>query len=259
MKRERKNVMRLASLLFTGTVCALALTAQTFEFRSVVQPGSVIAGHRFSDLTSIGGVAINDNGEFAFMATFVDEEGPGAALFTSQRIVVRSGDAIDGKPILFFPKYAGIAINKAGQVAFEAEYLESQGPRSRETGIFVDNHLAVAGLYGPVPFSLTDDGRVELERPTRAQQAPASQRKPSLLDRVGIKPPKLPNNVPVTIAPEPQGPQHQAMGRPPLASPALFEGISVNRRGEVLIPVNLVPRGFMLLLGTHTSVAPGRR
>jgi hypothetical protein len=245
--------MKLATLLFTGTLCALALTAQTptYEFRSVVQPGSVIAGHRFTDLTSIGNVAINDNGEFAFMATFLDEEGPRSAVFTSQRIVARQGDVVDGKPIFFFPKYGGIAINKSGQVAFEAEYLETRDPGGRETGIFVDNRLAVPGLYGPVSFSLTDDGRVELERPTRAQQAPASQRKPGLLDRMSIKPPRLPNNVPVTIAPEPQRPPRQSMGRPPLtASPALFDEMRVNKRGEVLIPVNLVPRGFMLLLGT---------
>lgn len=254
--------MRLASLLLTGTVCASALTAQPapFQFRSAVEPGSTIAGHRFTDLTSIGSVALNDEGEFAFMATFLDGEDPRTVVFTSRRIVVAEGDVIDGKPIFFFPRYAGVAINKAGQVAFEAEYLETTGSERRQVGIFVEKRLAVPGLNAPVSFSLSDDGRVELERPTRSQQAQDQKKKPGLLDRIRIRPLKLPNDVPVSIAPEPQRPPHQAVPRPPLeAELSLFDSKAVNGRGEVVIPINLEPRGFMLLIGTPTSGASERR
>lgn len=252
--------MRFKSILFTATMCASALTAQTpaFQFRSVVQPGTTIAGHRFDDLTYIQSVALNDNGEFAFMAAFVDGLDSRTAVFTSRRIVVSEGDVIDGKSIFFFPMYAGVAINKAGQVAFEAEYLETPGSERRQVGIFVENRLAVPGLSAPVSFSLLDDGRVELERPTRSQP-PDQQKKPGLLGRIRIRP-KLANDAPVSIAPEPQRPPHQAVERPPLvAELSLFESKAINGRGEVLFPINLSPSGFMLLIATPGSGASERR
>jgi hypothetical protein len=250
-------------LLPAALLASLSLRAQTFEFRPVVQPGLTIAGHRFTEDTAIVEAAINDNGEFAFIATFAEDDGPHTAVFTSQRIVARQDDVIDAKFIASFPPHAGVALNTAGQVAFEAVYTENRDARGLgEIGIFVENRLAVhmPRLYGPVAFSLTDDGRVELKQQTPPRQAPASQQKQGLLDRIRIKPPRLPNDVPVTVAPEPPAQPHQSAPRAQLVNPlSPFDVMCVNRRGEVLIPVNLVPRGFMLLLGTPIAAVSGRR
>jgi hypothetical protein len=252
-----KTMIRYLTILALTVLASASAQPIAFEFRAVVQPGSTIAGHRFTEDTAIAEAAINDADEVAFIATFAEDDGPHTAVFTSQRIVAMQDDVIDGKYIASFPPHGGVAINRGGQVAFEAVYTETQDARGLgEIGIFVENRLAVhmPRLYGPVAFSLTDDGRVELKQQTPARQA--SQQKQGLLDRIRIKPPKLPNDAPVTFEPEPQA--HQSASRPPLAGPlSPFDAMCVNRHGDVLIPVNLVPRGFMLLLGTRQ--ASGRR
>jgi hypothetical protein len=254
--------LRIPALALTALASASAQPT-AFEFRAVVAPGSTIAGHRFTEDTAIAEAAINDADEVAFIATFIEDDGPHTAVFTSQRIVARQDDVIDGKYIASFPPHGGVAINRAGQVAFAAVYTESLDERGLgEIGIFVENRLAVhmPRLYGPVAFSLSDDGRVELKQQTPARQATASQQKQGLLDRIRIKPPRLPNDVPVTVAPEPSAQPHQSAPRPQLVNPlSPFEVMCVNRRGDVLIPVNLAPRGFMLLLGTPAPQASGRR
>ncbi len=256
--------MRLASLMFTATLCASALNAQTptFEFRPLAQPGVSIGSHVFTADTVILDAALSDAGEIAFIARFNKDDGPHTAVFTSKRIVASDDDVIDGKYIASFPPHGGVAINKAGQVAFEAVYTESRDARGLgEIGIFVENRLAVhrPRVDGPVAFSLNDDGQVLLRGQPSSATA-ASPQKQSVLDRIRVRPPRLPLGAQIDVAPKPPKPAQRTQERPPLVSAlSPFDVMCVNGRGEVLIPVNLVPRGFILLLGTPTAGASGGR
>ena len=117
-----------AMILVTALALSPAVKAQVrFEYRTVLQPGAVIAGHELTPQTVIGSAAINDNGEAVFVAS-----GPGLpAVFTLHRIVARQGDIIDGKFITLLAHDARIAINNAGQVAWEAWYADDSAPRAQ--------------------------------------------------------------------------------------------------------------------------------
>jgi hypothetical protein len=169
-----KNIMQLfisAALLLSPTVEGQQTTqpeasAPAFDFRSVVEPGTTIDGHTFTPDTIFGSVALNDQGDFAFIAHWnspTEQE----ALFTSRGIVARTGDVIDGHYINAIPMDAKIAINNLGQIAFEANFSE-QPPdssfRSVVRGVFLDNHLVLTPFLNPVDFDLADDGRFVSEQ-----------------------------------------------------------------------------------------------
>jgi len=169
-----KNIMQLfisAALLLSPTVEGQQTTqpeasAPAFDFRSVVEPGMTIDGHTFTPDTIFGSVALNDQGDFAFIAHWnspTEQE----ALFTARGIVARTGDVIDGHYINAIPLDAKIAINNLGQVAFEANFSE-QPPdssfRSVVRGVFLDNHLVLKPFLNPVDFDLANDGRFVSEQ-----------------------------------------------------------------------------------------------
>jgi hypothetical protein len=123
-------------------------------------------------------------------------------------------------------------------------------------GLFVDNHFALrlTTTNENDPFTLTEDGQVLLKDETRASaMSPAPPaKKPGLLDRVKINPLKLPKGPTIGLGPDPSRPQPAAPrngARPPLADDPLAL-MRANRRGQLLIPVNLPGQGFMLLLAT---------
>jgi hypothetical protein len=246
----------LICLIATALLASTGARAQTiaFDFRAVVQPGTVIGGHTFTQATTLGNVALNDAGEIAFVAS---EPGQPPAVFTSRRIVARAGDVIGGKAIVLLPLSAILAINNAGQVAFVASYADPKAASGR--GIFVDDHLV---LIAPPnadlsALTLTDDGRIVAQNPGAAP-APKSTASPSaipdILRSIPVKPPK---GFPISLPPIPNKPNRRepnnqrqvACERPPLP---LFP---VNHRGQVLIPVNFGKGGFLLLLGTPVGSA----
>ena len=172
-------------------ITALALSAVKaqpsagYVFRTVAQPGSIIGGRTFTEKTIIGSAALNDVAEVAFVAS-VPSPLPIAvfAVFTSRRIVAREGDVIGGKHILLIPPDAILAINNAGQVAYEAWYADTRemalsgDPSGR--GIFVDDHLASDAVFDAhghaAPFIFTDDGRIVLQNSVFLQRSPISNR-----------------------------------------------------------------------------------
>jgi hypothetical protein len=239
-----------AMILVTALALSPAVKAQVrFEYRTVLQPGAVIAGHELPPQTVIGSAATNDNGEAVFVAS-----GPGLpAVFTLHRIVARQGDIIDGKFITLLVADARIAINNAGQVAWEAWYADDKNTaasgEASGRGIFVDSRLVFTVPWNAEfqPFTLGDDGRLVISRERPAEAKASPQAGPDILNRIRIRPPK---DSPVGIAPAPPNrPQRAAKEK---AAPALAP-FAVNHRGQVLIPVNFAGGGFLLLLGTPSA------
>ncbi len=162
-----ENMKRLIQLLPAVLLACLNGFAQqptfAFTFSVIAQPGMVIGGHTFTPKTTIDSVALNDAGEVAFIARWASgNNNEHAAIFTSQRLVVSEGDVVEGKFIALIAKNAGIAINFAGQVAYEAWYTTSKEEVVDGTlGIFIDNHLAFTpNNLTHTDFLLTDDGWV---------------------------------------------------------------------------------------------------
>lgn len=259
--------MRNTSFLFiTALLSPTGIWAQfqtsAFDFRAIAKPGVTVGSHNFTTYTTISGAALNDAGEVAFAAQYGDSPSPdNAGVFTSKRIVARQGDAVGGKYIVLIPIDTVLAINNAGQVAFEAWYADTReiagAGEASGLGIFVENRLAMS----PAPdssnvlpaFTLTEDGQVLLKETTRQVSAPAQAPKaPGILGRVRIKPP---GGLPISIA---LGPARQS--RPPIHGAAPPEGthpaaqlFPMNHGGQILIPVNFKDGGFLLLLGTPAA------
>jgi hypothetical protein len=244
-------VFLLTALALSPAVNPLAGQARQpstrFAFRTVAQPGTIIGGRTFTRETVIGSAALNDAAEVAFVAS---EPSPLPiavfAVFTSRRIVAREGDVIGGKYILLIPPDAILAINNAGQVAYEAWYADTKemalsgDPSGR--GIFVDDHLASDAVFdargNAAAFVFTDDGRIVFEH-----QGPASPAPKNTPARIRLKLPR--DSVSVTA-----GERRPAERKPSaLESPALAP-FPKNHRGQILVPVNFDSGGFLLLLGT---------
>jgi hypothetical protein len=252
-------------LLPAALLVALTLNAQQptpiYDLRPIIVPSTVIDGQPLNSCSDIGTATINDAGDVAFSA-YCD----GPKIFTSHRVVVSQGDEIDGKFISILPIDSPIAINNRRQVAFEAWYADSkesaQAAGWSSLGIFIDNHLAltVPSNIPSASLTLTDDGRVLLNEqqsasptPISTTVPPAQPKKGGLLDRLQIK---LPKNLPVGIGPNKpqQAPSAAAHGEKPEPGPvpALYL-LRANARGQVVIPVNLGPRGFVILLATPVT------
>jgi hypothetical protein len=246
-------------ILVTALALPTAVKAQQpstrYAFHTVAQPGTIIGGRTFTRETIIGSAALNDSAEVAFVAS---EPSPLPiavfAVFTSRRVVAREGDVVGGKYIALIPADAILAINNAGQVAYEAWYADTRemavsgDPSGR--GIFVDDHLASDAVFdahgNAAPFIFTDDGRIVLQNPG---PAPASV-KGTLPARIRLK---LPNNTGVSITPPPGDARRPAPRKQSVEHPALTP-FPMNHHGQILIPVNFNSGGFFLLLGT-----PGAR
>jgi len=136
--------------------------------------------------------------------------------------------------------------------------------RSRQwnLGIFIDNHFVstVPSDKTPTSLTLTDDGRVVVNEQQRASAtpvptalSPVQQKKGGLLDRLQVK---VPKNLPVGIDPSKpqQAPSAAAHGEKPEPGPVpALSLLRANARGQVVLPVNLGPRGFVILLATPVT------
>jgi hypothetical protein len=250
MKNTLLHLTAIASLAVTGA--GAQSTTSAFDFRALVKPGTIIGGHVFTLESTIGNAVLNDSGEAAFVASEPWPQSP--AVFTPRRMVARQGDLVDGRYIVLLPADAILAINNAGQVAYEAWFADTKemadSGEASGRGIFVEDHLASDAVFdahgNASPFTLTEDGRIVIQRPGSVR-APSSL-KSGVLDRIHIKPPTgSPFSIPPNLIPanrQQQNPR-QSLGEHP-ALP-LFP---TNHRGQVLIPVNFKNGGCLLLLGT---------
>jgi len=248
----------VTTVVFTALCAHAALGAEpAFDFKSLAKPGVSIGGHAFSSRASVGNVALNNAGEAAFIV--YDGDGPeSGAVYTSKRIVAKSGDAMGGKIVMSIPPGSHVAVNDAGQVAFEAWYADNKQVATAGAfsglGVFVGDHLVLKTSLGekeaPPTFALAEDGQVSLADTARTPEAPvqpAQKSSGSMLDRVRVK---IPKGLPVTIAQGPGRPNHPQAGAP---APSMRKDeplFPTNRHGEILVPVNLHEGGFLLLLGT---------
>lgn len=250
------------SLLVTAFLSCSGVWAQpatsVFDLRPVAQPGMTIAGRTLDRNVTIYGAAINDVEEIAFTAC-LDEKTANAAVFTSKRIVARRGDVFDGKTLMNIRLDSTVAINRAGQVMYQAYFGDTPEIAARGEysglGLFVDNHLTIRLTTSNEndSFSLTDDGQVlpMRESPTSPAGVPPAQKKPGLLDRVRISPLRLPKGPTVGIGPDSTKPQPSARyGARPALADDLLSPLQPNRLGQVLIPANIPGQGFILLLAT---------
>ncbi len=252
--------MRIVTFVLSFASFAAALEAQpaSFDFKALAKPGASIGGHEFGTRASVGSVALNNTGEAAFAA--YDGDGPDAgAVFTSRRIVAKPGDALGGKIVMSIPRGVHVAINDAGQVAFEAWYADNRQVANAGAysglGIFVGEQLVLKTALGdkeaPPAFTLAEDGQVSLADAARTAEVPVqTPAKPSggMFDRVHIK---LPKGLPVTIAQGQAKPHPAQAGVLPVPPVQKEEPLfPTNRHGEILIPVNFKEGGFLLLFGT---------
>ena len=245
----------VTAVLFTASCAFVALGAEppSFDFKALAKPGASIAGHTFGSRASVGNAALNNAGEAAFVV--YDGDGPeSGAVYTSKRVVAKTGDAMGGKIVMSIPQGAHVAVNDAGQVAFEAWYADNKQVATAGAfsglGIFVGDQLVLKTSLGeketPPSFTLGEDGQVSLgeaARPDIPVQAPKSSG--GVLDRVRVK---MPRGLPVTIA-QGQAKRPAQGGVVPIARKE-EPPFPTNRHGEILVPVNLHEGGFLLLLGT---------
>lgn len=242
--------------LITALTLSPAVKAQQprarYAFRTVAQPGSSVAGRTFTEKTIIGSAVLNDVTEIAFVAS---EPSPLPiavfTVFTSRRVVAREGDVIGGKHILLIPPDAILAINNAGQVAYEAWYADTKemaasgDPSGR--GIFVDDHLASDAVFdargNALPFIFTDDGRIVIENPHASPVFPSPKNAPA---RIRLKLPR--ESVDITTGVNRPAQRKQAAVEHPALVP-----FPMNHRGQIVIPVNFDGGGFLLLVGTPST------
>jgi hypothetical protein len=248
--------MRPKTFFFlTGLIAALTLNAQpstpAYDFRAIVQPGMIIGGHAFSPDTVVDSASLNEAGEVAFLCHWRENGDVIGGVFTSHRLVVRQGEIFDdGTYLVIFPEHATVAINAAGSVAYVGQYAGKDADGAY--GIFIERRLALGPLYldPPIPFTLTDDGRVLLTHATTAKSA--AQKRPGVLDRVQIRMPKMPKDVPVAISPSRNTPVKSAPVLPIRGERPPFPVMAANHSGQQVILVKLAPSGFFLLLATPT-------
>ena len=244
--------MKIITPVFLIAALALSPAANAqqprYAFRAVAQPGTIIAGRTFTRETVIGSAALSDAGDVAFVAKEPSPR-PIVAVFTSRRIVAKEGDVIGGKYIVLIPPDAILAINNAGQVAYEAWYADSWQRASAMDysgrGIFVDDHLASDAAFdargNALPFIFTDDGRIVFEH-----QGPASPSPKNTPARLRLKLPK--ESVDITT-----GTNRPAERKPSPAARPLLTPFPMNHHGQIVIPVNFGNEGFLLLLGTPST------
>jgi hypothetical protein len=209
-----------------------------YDFRAIVQSGTVIGGQMLGNCVSLESPVLNDLGDVAFTA-YCDSRG---RWFTSHRIVATTGEHIDGK--LIQSLFSGpIAIDNHGRVLYEAFFSDTGNDtlESWHEGLFLDRHLVSIVTYDaadkPYSYGLTDDGRIiaEIDSPQITQPKTHSVEK----------------GKPISCPGDRGSASHSHPSRPtaPEVTAALFP-LASNRCGQFLIPVELSPSEPLLLLAS---------
>ena len=161
-----KKMIILALALLVPAIAAAQQNVQP-QPQPANSPKTLIAGstddaRSLNPNAVIDVVTVNDAGEVAFIAHWTEGNVERTGVFTSKRTVVREGDLIGDKSIAHII-VSSLAINHAGQVAYEAGYSDRGGTQG---GVFVDKRflftLCAAGTAGD--FTLSNGGTV-LPRP----------------------------------------------------------------------------------------------
>jgi hypothetical protein len=232
----------------------------SLDFRVIAQPGMTIGGHTFTPATTIQSVALNDAGQVAFIARWIDAGIEHVSVLATDRIIIKEGDGTEYHRIASIPTDATVEIDNQGHIAYAARYSDIPADAWADDtrwGIFVDQHLVVSLDGEKIPtFTLTDGGNVMLNPQKQAAPAPLPSTAPKtarkkLLDLIPAKPPQ---QFPVgnTAGIKPQA-QAVISGERPASPASPFPGLLTNRHGQVLIPVNFSTGGFILLLGTPVA------
>jgi hypothetical protein len=239
------KAIRVITLCTAGALAVHAqqnpLSSAAYRFETLI-PGTPMGDNTFDPDAVVDGTAINDAGEVAFVAHWLDGSVERAAVFTTKRIVASEGELIGGKAISGISA-ACLTINSAGQVAYEATFTDLSGS---QTGVFVEKRFLLALSNGGTAgdFVFTNDGRV-LPRPGIAVAAaspvqptpslsatPAPQSTPSgskwhptlsqkIWDKINkVSPVQIPNDIgsQPQAAPQQQSPPTQNPGEPKSAT-----------------------------------------
>jgi len=150
--------------LIIFSILACSGFAQRYDFTTLVQPGDSIDGHTFTSDTRIEAVALNDDGEIAFLARWSNPLFAERALFTAKRLV--TGEQFgehDCRTILFIlPDSITI---RGDHVAYRAWYESCDSP-TRKIGLFLDDHLMTNGNDSPLA-ALTNNFIIPLYDPPK--------------------------------------------------------------------------------------------
>jgi hypothetical protein len=147
--------------------------APAYRFAAVLASGANVGGQILPTDTTIDNTVFADTGIFAAAVHWADPAGgEHSAVLTPQRIVVKSGDSIEGRTILHITSPA-IAMNNAGLVAFEATFADARAGGISRTGVFIEHRFMIAldtSAGTAADFTLTEDARII---PTAGTIAPA--------------------------------------------------------------------------------------
>jgi hypothetical protein len=214
-----------AYLLFALTLKPQKPQPQTAYRFEALTSDPTIGDYSLDSNAVIDATAINDAGEVAFIAHWAAGTAERSAVFTTKHIVASQGEVVGERTITSISP-ASLAINNAGQVAYEATYAEPSGSR---TGIFVEKCfiLELSGGGAADDFIFSNDGRV--------------------LPKPGIAVPPPPPVQTVSPAPAPTTPQ--SPGSPSGLHPKLSS--KVWGRISKLSPIEIAPN-----TGSQTHATP---
>jgi hypothetical protein len=216
-----------------------------------------IGGHTFTAATTIQSVALNDAGDVAFIARWIDAGIEYVSVLATDRIVIKEGDGTEYHRIASIPTDATVEIDNEGHIAYAARYSDIPADAFADDtrwGIFVDQHLVVSLDGAKIPtFTLTDGGQVVLNSQKQAAPAPSTAPKISRKNLLDLIPAKPPQNFPVGNTAGIRPTQAVISGERPAWPASPFPGLLTNCYGQVLIPVNFSTGGFILLLGTPVT------
>jgi hypothetical protein len=127
----------------------------------IAKEGQTLSGGRLLDeISSSGGVAINDLDEVAFHGKIEVEGGLIDELIqvvlTSDGVAAQEGDELDGSTLAEINELGGVAINNAGQVAFHGNVFDPDFGNDEINAVFTSD-----GLVARVGGTLLDDTIVD--------------------------------------------------------------------------------------------------
>ena len=247
---------------------SLMVAAQAYHITSVITPSTVIDGQTMSACHMPDAIAVSPSGNLAFVTyCMVDQFQNPQMVITTQHIIAKDGDVVDGRQIRIL-SFDPIAANNRGQVAYSIMWLpegrDPQDDKSWRFGICVDRHFVeeISSDVIIASLTLTDDGQVSFNQPPISSVSPSASTRPqtssaipSILRQVPVRLPpfKMPKNFPIGIptVPKPSSLPSLGDGAAVVASPLpMFKSDS---RGEVVIPASLPDGHFSILVATPTN------
>src|SRR3954451_16566654 len=107
-------IVSLAVSFFLTASSAFA-QGPRYDFRVMAATGGSIDGYKLTDI--LDRPLLNDKGELVFVASFSNGQG----IFTSEKVLARTGDEIDGKKLAWV---ANPSLNEHGYLVFQAGFAD---------------------------------------------------------------------------------------------------------------------------------------